>query len=69
VCCLQGKRLKKLLRLLNSSTAQRALAMFKTHMWLVMGLLMVVHLVCFTAIVVLINKQKIYTKVSPDRRQ
>jgi hypothetical protein len=38
--------------------------MFRSHMWLVMALLLVVHLACFVTIVVFINKQKSYTRVS-----
>lgn len=42
--------------------------MFRTHMWLVMGALLAAHVACFIIILVFINKQKVYTRVSGGSR-
>lgn len=52
----RGKRLKRLIKMLTSTNARKALAALKTNMWITVCVLMVIHLGIFVAIIVSINR-------------
>jgi hypothetical protein len=54
----RGKRLRKLMRLLGSKQAEKVPDRFYSHTVMVTVLVMVIHLACFIASVVLLESQK-----------
>jgi len=62
----RGKRLRKLARLLASKRATKAGARFKQHTVLLALGLIVAHLACFVASVVLIDNQRQYINEVDD---
>ena len=51
----RGKRLKKLLRLLNSKAAQQAVVLFKYRMLLLVLGIIVMHIVCFATVIIVLQ--------------
>lgn len=58
----KGKRLRKLLRLLNSKQALQAITSFKLSMVALSIGLTIIHLGCFVLLMVFINQQDGYVK-------
>ncbi|PNH08057.1 Tiny macrocysts protein B, partial [Tetrabaena socialis] len=54
----RGKRFRKLAKLLDSETAQQALQRLRVHALWVVGLLVIVHVVCFAMTTIAVQKQQ-----------
>ena len=56
----RGKRLKRLLKVLSGRRATQDLSRMDTHVWFLMGGMMLLHLACFIASILTIRRQIIY---------
>ncbi|GLI68263.1 hypothetical protein VaNZ11_012618, partial [Volvox africanus] len=54
----RGKRLKRLLKLLSGQKVSRGVSRLRMHVLVVIGLMLLVHTICFMLVIIFINKQK-----------
>eukprot|EP00198_Chlamydomonas_reinhardtii_P011170 XP_001700507.1 predicted protein [Chlamydomonas reinhardtii] len=61
----RGRRLKRLLKLLSGQKVVRGVTRLRLHVLVVIGLMLLVHAVCYLMLIILINKQKAFiTEIS-----